>query len=159
MLASKLSIDHTMEKIWIPSFESRNDTNKEGSRSDVSALRWLTVTVNSAPRLVEMMGAASKKEFGHSWSNSANDKSWSLALHAVLEDFDRQIEESVLLGYAFKYLHALFNGQCIVMDDAVLHYVRKSVFANSISSFSNDKEDSEDLVPELACCCKAGGGG
>jgi hypothetical protein len=58
VLASKLSEEHIVIKIWIPSFNSLGQRSK---KRNFAVLKLLATSVNSAPWLVEIMGKVLRK--------------------------------------------------------------------------------------------------
>jgi hypothetical protein len=147
VLASKLPVVRIVEDIWISSFNSTS--NDAASTAELSLL---AATVNSAPRLVEMMGMALSSEFQNTWPNSSSGKGLKDSMKAVLSMYyDLQADYYPKMAFPVgKYLYALVNGQPIAVDNTVLKYVRKSAFTNSITSFhvANDATDKNSIVPE-----------
>ena len=149
VLASKLPVNRIVEDIWIPSFNSTsNDT------APIAELSLLAATVNSAPRLVEMMGLALSSEFQNSWPNNSRGKGLKDSMKAVLsmyESLQARYYPDIAMPVG-KYLHALVNGQPIAVDDDVLDYVRTSVFTNSLTSFRKSilKKQGKKIVPETS---------
>ena len=69
ILASKLPVDHIVRNVWLPVIFQSDSLKKErrvpltaGSSAVSSILEWMAASVNSAPRLVELMGTALQKE-------------------------------------------------------------------------------------------------
>jgi len=93
VLASKLSVEHIVTKIWIPPF---NSSSKKTGKRDIAILKLLAATVNSAPRLVELMGRALRNEFENTWPVSRVGQSLTQSLGAVLEDYEGDREEYIL---------------------------------------------------------------
>jgi hypothetical protein len=153
-LASKLPVDHIVDKIWIPSFHVGSTLI---DATEKSMLRWLAASVSAAPRLVELMGKALKAKFANTWSGSRQGLTLRQAMGAVLLNFD-SIRGAYYRDIQFPvgiHLHALINEKQIAMDAATLRYVRSSSFTNSISKFPGQIAESQFLVPESALCLLA----
>eukprot|EP00597_Dinobryon_sp_UTEXLB2267_P018033 CAMPEP_0201112350 /NCGR_PEP_ID=MMETSP0812-20130820/77193_1 /ASSEMBLY_ACC=CAM_ASM_000668 /TAXON_ID=98059 /ORGANISM="Dinobryon sp., Strain UTEXLB2267" /LENGTH=473 /DNA_ID=CAMNT_0047375675 /DNA_START=346 /DNA_END=1764 /DNA_ORIENTATION=+ len=148
-LASKLSVEHIVTKIWIPSF---NGSSKRTSKRDKAILKMLAASVNSAPRLVEVMGRALRKEFENTWPVSGRGQSLTQSLGAVLEDYELMKKRSYpsVTFPVGKYLHALINSKHVVLDDTALEYVRSSTFTNCITRFPRRIYPDQAIVPESA---------
>jgi hypothetical protein len=151
-LASKLPVDHIVDKIWIPSFHVSSTLIDATERS---MFMWLAASVSAAPRLVELMGQALKEEFANTWSGSRQGLTLRQAMGAVLSNFD-SLRGAYYGNIEFpvgKYLHALINEKQIAMDDTTLDHIRSSSFTNSISNFPGQIAESQFLVPESALLC------
>eukprot|EP01035_Chromulina_nebulosa_P022916 gene22916-biopygen15191 len=150
VLASKLSVDHIVDKIWIPFFHASSPLLNLPERA---ILKWLAASVSAAPRLVEIMGTALQEEFANTWSGSSRGLTLRQSMGAVLSAFV-ELQNSCYLPVPFpvgKYLHALINDEAIDVDFTMLQYVRSSTFTNSITQFPNERTKPV-LVPESALC-------
>ena len=153
VLASKLPVDHIVDKIWIPSFHVSSTLI---DATEKSMLKWLAASVNAAPRLVELMGEALIAEFANTWSASRQGLTLRQAMGAVLLNFD-SIRDGYYGNIQFpvgKYLFALIYKEAIIMDDTTLDYIRSSSFTNSITKFPG-RRNEQQLVPESALCLLA----
>jgi hypothetical protein len=75
-------------------------------------LSLLAATVNSAPRLVEMMGLALRSEFRSIWPNNSRGKGLKDSMTGILSTFESlqaQYNPDIAMPVG-KYLHALLNG-------------------------------------------------
>ena len=132
-LASKLSVEHIVNKIWIPSFNSSNVPATE----ELTILRLLAATVNSAPRLMEIMGKSLQEQFENTWPYNGKGLTLNQSLDAILSTYET-IKRSAYVSVPFpvgKHLHALINSKPVAFDAATLEYVRRSSFTNSITTF------------------------
>ena len=147
-LASKLSVEHIVNKIWIPSFNSSNVTATE----DLTILRLLAATVNSAPRLMEIMGKSLQEQFENTWPYNGKGLTLNQSLDAILKRYET-LKKAYYPRLAFpvgKHLHALINSKPVAFDAATLEYVRRSSFTNSITTFPRPGTDEIEVVPESA---------
>eukprot|EP01035_Chromulina_nebulosa_P023318 gene23318-biopygen15360 len=145
VLASKLSVDHIVDNIWIPSLPASYTIDA----TERAMLKWLAASVSVAPRLVELIGTALQSTFVDTWPAGL---SLGQSMGAVLSEFD-QSQKMYYGRVRFpvgKYLHALINEKPIAMDNTVLRKVRSSSFTNSIKTFPGKKEDGQLLVLEAA---------
>ena len=117
VLASKLPVDRIVKDMWVPSFNSTSN-----SKVAMAELSFLAASVNSAPRLVEMMGCALREEFHNTWPNNSRGFGLKDSMEAILSTYDiLQVEYYPKMAFPVgKYLHALVNGQPIAADDTVL---------------------------------------
>ena len=153
VLASTLSVDHIVDKMWIPFFHNSSPLLDATERS---MLKWLAASVSAAPRLVEIMGKALQVQFADTWSGSSQGLTLRQSMGAVLLAFNKRRESCypIVPFPVGKYLHALINDEAITVDATILQYVRSSTFTNSITQFPNSRRNPV-LVPESALCLLA----
>jgi hypothetical protein len=149
VLASALSVDHIVDRMWIPSLAS--STTPIGN-SEKAMLKWLAAAVSAAPRLVELMGTALQAKFIDTGSASSQGLSLSQSMGAVISEFEGYVRACYpdLPFPAGIYLHALMHKQKLAMDDTTLEYIRYSTFTNSITEFPGRKKENRLIVPESA---------
>jgi len=155
VLASKLSGDHIVDRMWMPFFSGSSSPIDARERS---MLKWLAASVGAAPRLVELMGLALRAEVADTWSASGQGLGLRQSMGAVLSAFDdlRDMSYADVRFPVGKYLHALIHQTPIAMDDITLEYVRSSSFTNSIAAFPGKKKENRYIIPESALCLLAG---
>ena len=159
ILASKLPVDHIVRNIWFPVIQSDSMVEKKarsvptaGSSSIFSILEWVAASVNSAPRLVEMMGTALQKELIAS-GPLTNRKTQLLkrSIAAVLSSYESEMDVRYpkVTFPTGKYLYALIHGKPVALDNVTLGFIRTSTFTNSITKFQ-EVVGVPDIVPESA---------